>query len=114
MSDKYVAVDENGIAISSRVHLTDTCERLKSTPGNKVIEVVDDIVTLLGLRTCAVCEKKAAGSPALAVLTEMFNEPEEVRPTFSNPPELAQWVLDGLSQAGMYVARKRTTKATEE
>lgn len=96
---RYAIQDKTGAIDGSRSHKYLDCPSVRS--GTLLVEVSDREHTLLGLKPCSRCDKKAEGGPALKALTEYFGDEEAARS-----------FLDALQARGFYIAAKgkRQTK----
>src|ERR1044071_9280771 len=69
--DIFIAVDDNGRALSKKAHLYVDCSMDRD---NKPRRITDSEQQLIVVSQCAVYEKRRSGGPAIDVLEGFFSE----------------------------------------
>jgi hypothetical protein len=100
----YVCTDSSGKAIGRKFHLGNGCSTFTDTPN--YIQVSDHEIGLLGLKLCAVCEKRKRGGPAVEALERFFHDVMHGELT---PREAALSISDYLRERSFYIAQRRSS-----
>lgn len=104
---KFIAVDENGKATSRRFHIYEDCKTLLDTTAGKLEPVNASTITLLGLKECAVCEKRSTGGPAIDVLEGFFGEDWQDSTNDGTPVGWAWRLYEYLKERSFYIAQRK-------
>lgn len=101
----YVVTDTSGKAIGRKYHIGNGCPTFTDTPN--YVQVSTHEIGLLGLKLCAVCEKRKSGGPAIDVLEGFFGEDWPFADGWGAPRDGAWALLDYLKDHNGYIAFRK-------
>lgn len=105
---RHVALDKEGRAVSRRWHRYQDCPMYDPIEAEGT--VTEREASLLGLKECAVCAKRAEGGPALELLEGFFGEdwPSHIADaTTDNPRDMARACIDYLRERNAFIAIRK-------